>query len=118
MKPEPPSRPEREREVAVREDAANRGPDQERALSAREDALSVREEALRAREDAARSSADVERLMGQLRDANERLIVTAVQAQTMSEDTRAEAARAEAEIARLVGRVRGANERLVAATAH
>ncbi len=117
-KPEPPSRPEREREVAVPEDAANRGPDQERALSAREDALTVREEALRAREDAARTSADVERLMGQLREANERLIVTAVQAQTMSEDTRTEAARAKTEIARLMAQVGEANERLVAATAH
>jgi signal transduction histidine kinase len=56
--------------------------------------------------------------MGQLREANERLIVTAVQAQTMSEETRKEAARAETEIARLMGQVREANERLVAATAH
>src|SRR5713101_4116006 len=118
MKPEPPSRPEREREVAIREDAANRGPDQERALSARENALILREEALRAREDAARTGADVERLMGQLREANERLIVTAVQAQSMSEETRKETARAETEIARLMGQVREANERLVAATAH
>jgi signal transduction histidine kinase len=55
--------------------------------------------------------------MGQLREANERLIVAAVQAQTMSEDTRKEAVRAEAEIARLMGQVQDANERLVAATA-
>src|SRR5712691_591815 len=116
--PEPPPRLAREREVAAPEDAANRGPDQERVLSAREDALVVREEALRAREDAARSSADVERLMGQLRDANERLIVTALQAQTLSEETRKEAVRAETEIARLMDHVREANERLVAATAH
>ena len=117
-KPEPPSRPEREREVAVPEDAVNRGPDQERALSAREHALIVREEALRAREEAVRTSADVERLMGQLREANERLIVTAVQAQTMSEDTRTEAARAKTEIARLMAQVEDANGRLVRATAH
>src|SRR3989442_11293336 len=117
-KPEPPSRPEREREVAVPEDAVNRGPDQERAPSAREHALIVREEAFRAREEAVRTSADVERLMGQLREANERLIVTAVQAQTMSEDTRTEAARAKTEIARLMAQMEDANERLVAATAH
>lgn len=109
MNREQPSRAEQKREVAVREDAANRVPDQERALS---------EEALRARDDAAQTSADVERLMGQLREANARLIVTAVQAQTMSEETRKEAARAETEIARLMGQVRDANERLVAATAH
>jgi len=101
MKPEPPALPEREREVAVREDA-----------------VILREEALRAREDAVQTSADVERLMDQMREANERLIVTAVQAQTTSEETRKEAARAETEIARLMGQVRDANERLVAATAH
>ncbi len=118
MKSEPPSRPEREREVAVREDTANRVPDRERALSAREDAVIVREKALRAREDAARTSADVERLMGRLREANERLIVTAVQAQTMSEETREETTRAKTEIEELMGQVREAHERLVAATAH
>jgi signal transduction histidine kinase/ActR/RegA family two-component response regulator len=56
--------------------------------------------------------------MGQMREANERLIVTALQAQTLSEETRTEAARAETDIARLMGHVREANERLVAATAH
>ena len=55
--------------------------------------------------------------MGQMREANERLIVAAVQAQTMSEETREEAARAESEIGRLMGQLREANERLVAATA-
>ena len=107
------------------DDAVNMVPHHERGLSAREeavhnreDAVILQEEALRAREDAARTSADVERLMGQMREANERLIVTAVQAQTMSEGTRKEAARAETEIARLMGQVREANERLVAATAH
>ncbi len=105
--------------------AANMVPHQEQGLSAREeavhgreDAVILREEALRAREDAVRTSADVERLMGQMREANERLIVTAVQAQTTSEETRTEAAQAETDIARLMGQLREANERLVAATAH
>jgi len=111
--------------VTVQADATIAVPHQERGLSAREeavhsreDAVILREEALRAREDAARTSADVERLMGQMREANERLIVTALQAQTMSEETRKEAERAETDIARLMGQVREANERLVAATAH
>ena len=90
----------------------------EEAVHSREDAVILREEALRAREDATRTSADVERLMGQMREANERLIAMALQAQTMSEETRKEAARAETDIARLMGQVREANERLVAATAH
>src|SRR5438132_786516 len=76
-----------------------------------------REEALHPSEEAARTGAEVERLMGQMREANERLIVAAVQAQTMSEETREEAARAESEIGRLMGQLREANERLVAATA-
>src|SRR5437867_13414973 len=96
-KPEPPSRPEREREVAVPEDAVNRGPDQERALSAREHALIVREEALRGGEEAVRTSADVEGLMGQLREAIERLIVTADNVLTKWRDIREEAGRAKVE---------------------
>src|SRR5438132_13507897 len=75
-----------------------------------------REEALHPSEEAARTGAEVERLMGQMREANERLIVAAVQAQTMSEETREEAARAESEFGRLMGQLRGANEGLAAAT--
>jgi signal transduction histidine kinase/ActR/RegA family two-component response regulator len=55
--------------------------------------------------------------MDQMREANERLIVAAVQAQTMSDETREEAARAKSEIEQLMGQLREANERLVAATA-
>src|SRR6266851_10066150 len=125
MNPPQPSPAEHGPEVAVQAGAANMVPHKEQGLSAREeavhgreDAVILREEALRAREDAVRTSADVERLMGQMREANERLIVTAVQAQSLSEDTRQEAARAETDIARLMGQLREANERLVAATAH
>jgi signal transduction histidine kinase/ActR/RegA family two-component response regulator len=125
MNPQQSSPAEHGPEVAVQADAAIMVPHQqgglsarEEALHSREDAVILREEALRAREDAARTSADVERLMGQMREANERLIVAALQAQTLSEETRKEAARAETEIARLMGHVREANERLVAATAH
>ncbi len=125
MNPQRRSRAERGREGAVQEDAATVVLDRERSLSApeeavhsREDTVIVREEALRTSEEAARTGAEMERLMAQLRDANERLIVAAVQAQTMSEEARDEAARAETEIGRLMGQMREANERLVAATAH
>jgi signal transduction histidine kinase/CheY-like chemotaxis protein len=119
MNREQPSRAEQKREAAVREDtAANRVPDQDRALSAREDAVIAREEALHASKEAARTGAEIERLMGQLREANEELIVAAVQAQTMSEETREETTRAKTEIEQLMGQLRDANERLVTATAH
>lgn len=41
--------------------------------------------------------ADVERLMGQMREANERLLVAAVHAQNQSDEAHAEAARARAD---------------------
>jgi signal transduction histidine kinase len=74
--------------------------------------LAAREAALRPRQTSAQTRADVERLMGQLREANERLIVAAVQAQNLSDEARMEAAQARAELHDLLSRLRGANEQL------
>jgi signal transduction histidine kinase len=74
--------------------------------------LAAREAALRPRQTSAQTRADVERLMGQLREANERLIVAAVQAQNLSDEARMEAAQARAELDDLLSRLRGANEQL------
>jgi len=60
--------------------------------------------------------ADIERLMGQLRDANERLIVAAMRAQDLSHEAHMEAALAKTELDDLILRLRDANERLAAAT--
>ena len=56
--------------------------------------------------------AEIERLMGQMREANERLIVAAVQAQNLSDEAHLEAAQARAELDDLMSRLRGANEQL------
>jgi signal transduction histidine kinase len=56
--------------------------------------------------------ADTERLMDQLRDANERLIVAAVHAQNLSDEAHLEAARARAELDDLMSRLGAANEQL------
>ena len=58
----------------------------ERILAQREEALCRREEALRAREAEAQSAREAERLMAQIREANEHLIVASVHAQTLSEE--------------------------------
>jgi two-component system, NarL family, sensor kinase len=60
--------------------------------------------------------AEVERLMAQLREANERLIVAAVRAQDLSDEAQTEAAQAKAELDVLIHHLADANERLVAAT--
>ena len=54
--------------------------------------------------------------MGQLREANERLIVAAVQAQDRSDEAHVEAAQAKTELDDLIRHLRDANERLAAAT--
>jgi len=108
---------------ASREDAkkkaANASADPQRAVAARgesvrrhEHTLPVREVALRARETSAQTRADVERVMGQMREANERLIVAAVQAQNLSDEAHLEAARARAELDDLMSQLRAANEQL------
>jgi signal transduction histidine kinase/ActR/RegA family two-component response regulator len=73
----------REEAAGVREDAA--GVREETAIL-REEASTLREEAVRAREDAAQARAELETLLLQVREANERLVLAGVQAQTMAEN--------------------------------
>jgi signal transduction histidine kinase len=72
--------------------------------------------ALRAHEAPVRT--EVERLLTQMREANERLLVAAVHAQNQSDEAHAEAARARAELDDLMNRLRDANEHLATAAAH
>jgi signal transduction histidine kinase/ActR/RegA family two-component response regulator len=58
----------------------------EKRAARREDAAGVREEAVRAREEAAQAQSALVQLMAQMREANERLVVGTVRAQTMTED--------------------------------
>ena len=99
---------ERERVVLAREAAVRR----------REQALAVKEKALRVQEAAAQMDADVERLMGQLREANERLIVASIEAQNLSDEAHLHATQARTDLEHLMDQMRGTNARLVAASAH
>lgn len=60
---------------------------------------------------------DIDRLMDQMREANERLIVAAVNAQNLSDSAQTEAAQARDELDRLLNQLRSANERLAASAA-
>jgi signal transduction histidine kinase/ActR/RegA family two-component response regulator len=73
----------REGTAHVREAAAGLRED---AAGLREETSTLREEAVRAREAAAQAKAELEELMAQTREANERLVVATVRAQTMTED--------------------------------
>jgi signal transduction histidine kinase/ActR/RegA family two-component response regulator len=73
----------REGTAHVREEAASLRED---AAGLREETSTLREEAVRAREAAAQAKAELEELMAQTREANERLVVATVRAQTMTED--------------------------------
>jgi signal transduction histidine kinase len=122
-KPPDASRARRNRPVADRGAAASAPGERvrvarEESVPRRDHALGVQEAALRARKGSAQTRAEVERLMGQMREANERLIVTAIQAQNMSDEARAEAGQAKAELDDLMNQLQDANERLAAAAAH
>jgi signal transduction histidine kinase len=62
--------------------------------------------------------ADVERLMGQLREANERLMLAAVRAQDRSDEAHLEVAQAKIELDDRMRQLQDANESLAAATMH
>jgi signal transduction histidine kinase len=96
-----------ERAVFARQASVQRS---DRALAAREAALHTREVSVQA-------AAGIERLLAQLREANERLVVAAVRAESASDDARTEAAEARLELERVLDRLRNANAQLVAATA-
>ena len=65
-----------------REETANR---REATADRREETSTLREEAVRAREEVAQARSELEQLMSQMREANERLIVGTLRAQTMTE---------------------------------
>ena len=73
--------------------------------------------AVRPPEAPAQSGTEVEQLLTQMREANERLLVAAVNAQNQSDEAHAEAARARAELDDLMNRLRDANENLATAAA-
>jgi signal transduction histidine kinase/ActR/RegA family two-component response regulator len=73
----------REEKATLREEAAVL---REGAADLREETSTLREAAVRAREEAAHARSDVEQLMAQMREANERLVIGTVRAQTMTED--------------------------------
>lgn len=86
--------------------------------ASRDEARKPPDDSRAAGEASAQTLADVERLMGQMREANERLIVAAVHAQNQSDEAHAEAARARADLEDLMNRLRDANEHLATAAAH
>jgi signal transduction histidine kinase/ActR/RegA family two-component response regulator len=73
----------REDTAALREVAAGL---REEAATLREETSTLREEAVHAREEAAQARSVLEQLMSQMREANERLVVNTVRAQTMTDD--------------------------------
>lgn len=121
--PEPPDSPRSLRSKSVSREYALTAREhviagREASVRQREDALQLQEAALRAREAAAETRADVERLMGQMREANERLIVAGINAQNLSDESHADALQAKAELDDLMKQVGQANERLAASAAH
>lgn len=60
----------------------------------------------------AQTRAAIERLMGQMREANERLIVAAVQAQNLSDEVHREVVQARVDLDDLMSELRAANEQL------
>jgi len=100
--------------------AANARGGREHAPVAREETAAGGEHPLVVQKDTSRiqahtpsqTRAEAERLMGQMREANERLIVAAVQAQNLSDEAHLQAALGRAELDVLMSRLRGANEQL------
>jgi len=123
MKSQAPSDNDPGRHVAVRRAAAIAIAERERAVLAREEsvqsrerALAAKEHALEAREALVQTVADVQQLMDQVRKANERLVVAAVHAQSVSDNAWTDAAEARTELEQIMCQMRDANERLVAAS--
>ena len=73
----------REGVADLREGAADL---REGAADLREETARLREEAVRAREETAQARSELEQLMAQVREANERLVVSSVLSQTLTED--------------------------------
>jgi signal transduction histidine kinase/ActR/RegA family two-component response regulator len=73
----------REETATLREQKAGL---REEAAGLREETSTLREGALRAREETAQARSELEQLLAQMREANQRLVVGTVRAQTMTED--------------------------------
>jgi signal transduction histidine kinase len=73
---------QRDDTASLRDDVAGV---RDEAAGVREGTSTLREEAVQAREEAAEARAELEHLMAQMREANERLIVGSLRAQTMTE---------------------------------
>jgi len=76
--------------VAAREETATLREEalalREKAAGLREETSALREDAVRAREEAAQARSELEQLMAEMREANERLVIGTVRAQTMTAD--------------------------------
>jgi signal transduction histidine kinase len=97
-------RAERERAAVARQETAARG----------EPALAVEKNTIGPQHAPSQTRAEAERLMDQMREANERLIVAAVHALNLSDEAHAETAHAREEVTDLMNQMRAANERLAA----
>lgn len=116
MKSSPTRRSKKASADDSRTPGASRGTRKRRGM-ARDLATSPRdggERAPGAPEEPTQTRAEVERLMGQMREANERLIVAAVHALNLSDEAHAETAHAREEVTDLMNQMRAANERLAA----
>ena len=69
---------------------------------------------LRTQETSSQTRGEVWRLMDQMREANERLIVAAIHSQDLSDEALTEAAQAKAVVENLMNQLKGANEQLAA----
>jgi signal transduction histidine kinase len=97
---------------------ADTPPSKKASLQRQDDALGEHEAAVRGPEASAPTQAEVEQLMGRLREANERLIVTAMHAQDLSKEAHIEATQAKIEVDDLIRQLREANERVAASSLH
>ena len=83
-----------------------------------EDALGLPPAALRVPEALAQTPADVERVMRQMREVNERLVVAAVRAHDLSDEAQMQAAQARTQLDDLMSQLRAANRRLAVVAEH
>ncbi len=110
-----PSRTKLSPHVTVRKAPATTVAKWERAMRAREESVRSRERVVTAKERALQArEASVQTLADQMREANERLLVTAIRAQYLSDDAWGDAARARTEVEQLMQQMQEANERLAA----
>jgi signal transduction histidine kinase len=119
MKPSPPHG-----SLKASREKARKAPGASRAMVARDESRHRHPDAVQpatrpdAREVSATAATEVERLMAQMREANERLIVAAVHAQNESDDAHSEAAQARTQLDDLMTQLRAANARAAADAEH